>query len=128
MPLRPWFLFRYGQLLMLLKRRARALEVFRSVARLDPTHHQAWSCAAMLLAERGEYVQAIEAFERVCVLTPARAGPHFNVAFLLQRAGRHRVASPRFERALQADPGLERARRGLEISQTHLEKRQHWKA
>jgi len=82
----------------------------------------------MLLAERGEYAQAIEAFERVCVLTPARAGPHFNVAFLLQRAGRHSEAIPRFERALQADPGLERARRGLEISQTHLEKRQHWKA
>jgi len=123
MPLRPWFLFRYGQLLMLLKRRARALEVFRSVARDDPSHHQAWSCAAMLLAERGEYAQAIDAFERVCTLTPARAAPHFNVAFLLQRTGRHGEAIARFERALQADPGLERARRGLAVSLTQLEQK-----
>jgi tetratricopeptide (TPR) repeat protein len=122
MPLRPWFLFRYGQLLMLLKRRARALEVFRSVARDHPGHHQAWSCAAMLLAERGEYAQAIEAFERVCALTPAQAAPHFNVAFLLQRTGRHGEAIRRFERALEADPGLERARRGLAASRAHLEK------
>ena len=82
----------------------------------------------MLLAERGEYVQAIDAFERVCRLIPAQAAPHFNVGFLLQRTGRHGEAIARFERALQADPGLERARRGLEISQTHLEQRQPWKA
>jgi len=122
MPLRPWFLFRYGQLLMLLKRRARALEVFRSVARDDPGHHQALSCAAMLHAERGEYAQAIEAFERVCLLTPDAAAPHFNIAFLLQRTGRHDEAIRRFERALEADPSLERARRGLAVSCAHLEK------
>jgi len=128
MPLRPWFLFRYGQLLMLLKRRARALEVFRSVARDDPSHHQAWSCAAMLLAEREEYAQAIDAFERVCALAPADAAPHFNVAFLLQRVGRHADAIPRFERALEADPSLERARHGLAISRAHLEKGPAWRA
>ena len=76
----------------------------------------------MLLAERGEYAQAIDAFERVCSLTPARAAPHFNVAFLPQRTGRHGEAIARFERALEADPGLERARRGLSVSLTHLEK------
>lgn len=128
MPLRPWFLFRYGQLLMLLKRRARALEVFRSVARDHPRHGQAWSCAAMLLAEREEYAQAIEAFERVCALTPAAAAPHFNIAFLLQRLGRHADAIPRFEHALQVDPGLERAQRGLALSRAHLEKAPSWKA
>jgi tetratricopeptide (TPR) repeat protein len=128
MPLRPWFLFRYGQLLMLLKRRARALEVFRSVARDDPSHRQAWSCAAMLLAERQEYAQAIEAFEHVCSLAPADAAPHFNVAFLLQRVGRHADAIPRFERALAADPSLERARRGLATSRAHLEKGRAWSA
>lgn len=123
MPLRPWFVFRYGQLLMMLKRRARALEVFRSVARNDPSHQQAWSCAAMLLAERGEYAQAIEAFERVCLLAPAQAAAHFNIAFLLQRCGRHREAIPRFERALELEPGLERARRGLAVSVAHLEQK-----
>ena len=82
----------------------------------------------MLLAEREEYAQAIEAFEHVCALTPADAAPHFNVAFLLQRVGRHADAIPRFERALEADPSLERARHGLAISRAHLEKGPAWRA
>ena len=82
----------------------------------------------MLLAEREEYAQAIEAFEQVCALTPADAAPHFNVAFLLQRVGRHADAIARFERALEADPSLERARRGLAISRAHLEKGPAWRA
>ena len=72
--------------------------------------------------------QAIEAFERVCALAPADAAPHFNVAFLLQRVGRHADAIPRFERALEADPSLERARHGLAISRAHLEKGPAWRA
>ena len=50
-PLRPSLLFWYGQLLMLFKRHTRALEVFRTVARENPRHPQAWTCVAFLLAE-----------------------------------------------------------------------------
>jgi tetratricopeptide (TPR) repeat protein len=108
--------FRYGQFLMLLKRRARALEVFRALAHAHPDHRRAWSSIGFLLAERGELEPAIEAFEHAAALSPADAASHFNVAFLLQRLGRHDEAIPRFERALQTDPALERARRGLELS------------
>ena len=59
----PALRFRYGQFLMFLKRRAHALEVFRSVARAAP----AWSCIGFLLAERGELQPAIEAFERAAL-------------------------------------------------------------
>jgi tetratricopeptide (TPR) repeat protein len=113
MPLRPSFLFRYGQLLMLLKRRARALEVFRAVARHDPRHAEAWSCAAFLLAQREDYAPAIDAFERACAPQPDEAAAHFNVAFLLQRIGRHAEAIPRFQRALEPDPQVDRAWYGL---------------
>ena len=110
----------YGKLFMLLKRRARALEVFSAVTRADPCHGRAWSSVGFLLAERGELESAIEAFERAHALDPSDAATHFNVAFLLQRLGRHAEALPRFERALEADPGLERARRGLERSAAAL--------
>jgi len=117
----PSLRFRYGQFLMLVKRRARALEVFRAVTRTAPNHRRAWNALGILLAERRELESAVEAFEHALALDPSDAASHFNVGFLLQRLGRHGEAIPRFERALQADPGLERARRGLELSRAALE-------
>ena len=115
----PALRFRYGQFLMFLKRRAHALEVFRAVARAAPDHRRAWSCIGFLLAERGELQPAIEAFERAAALG-ADAASHFNVAYLLQRLGHHDEAIARFERALETDPALERARHGLERSRAAL--------
>jgi tetratricopeptide (TPR) repeat protein len=116
MALRPSLLFRYGQLLMLLKRRGGALQAFRAATRADPRHRRAWSAVGILLAAREEFPPAIEAFEHALALDPDDAAAHFNVAFLLQRLGRDDEAIPRFERALAADPALERARQGLERS------------
>ena len=116
MALHPSLLFRYGQLLMLLKRQARALAAFRAVTRADPRHGRAWSCTGILLAAREEFEPAIHAFEHAAALSPAEAAAHFNLAFLLQRAGRHGEAIARFERALEIDPRLERARQGRERS------------
>src|ERR687897_902361 len=106
MALHPSLLFRYGQLLMLLKRQA--LAAFRAVTRADPRHGRAWSCIGILLAAREEFEPAIHAFEQAAALSPAEAAAHFNLAFLLQRAGRHGEAIARFERALEIDPRLER--------------------
>jgi tetratricopeptide (TPR) repeat protein len=116
MALHPSLLFRYGQLLMLLKRQARALAAFRAVTRAEPRHRRAWSCIGILLAAREEFEPAIDAFEHAVALAPADAAAHFNLAFLLQRAGRHGEAIARFERALEIDPRLERARHGRERS------------
>src|SRR6185503_16460362 len=102
-PMAP-LLFWYGQVLTLFKRHRRALEVFRTVARENPRHPQAWSCIGFLLAEREELQSAIEAFERALALNPADAASHFNVGFVLQRIGRHAEAIVRFEHALAANP------------------------
>ena len=120
MPLRPSFLFRYGQVLMLLKRRARALEVFQSVTHDDPRHRQAWNCVGILLAQREAYPQAIDAFRHALALDPADAAAHFNVAFMLQRVGRHADAVPVFERALELDARIDRAWYGLGLSLAKL--------
>lgn len=116
MALHPSLLFRYGQLLMLLKRPAPALAAFRAVTRADPRHGRAWSCIGILLAAREEFEPAIDAFEHAAALSPAQAAAHFNLAFVLQRAGRHGEAIARFESALEIDPRLERARQGRERS------------
>jgi Flp pilus assembly protein TadD len=77
---------------------------------------------ARALAARGECDAAIAAFERALALEPQDARSHFNVAYLLQRLGRHEAASARFERALALDPGIDRARKGLDASRAALEK------
>jgi superkiller protein 3 len=119
-PLRPSLLFWYGQFLMLFKRHARALELFRAVARANPRHHQAWSCIGFLLAEREDFPGAIEAFERAIDLEPGDAAAHFNVGFILQRIGRHPEAIARFERAIEANRHVDRAWYGLGLSLAHL--------
>ena len=116
MALRPTILFWYGRYLTRRKRPARALEVFRAVTQADPRHHRAWSSIGFLLAARQELEPALDAFEQALALDPADPASNFNVAFLLQRMGRHDEAVRGFERALEGDPGLERARRGLELS------------
>jgi tetratricopeptide (TPR) repeat protein len=116
--MRPSLRFRFGQLLMLLKQRSRALDAFRKAARATPDHPQAWSCIGFLLAERADLAGAIDAFARALELEPGSAAAHFNLGFLLQRAGRHDEARARFARALEIDPKLERARLGLARSQS----------
>jgi len=118
--LRPSMLFWYGRFLTLFKRHSRALEMFRAATRENPRHRQAWSCVGFLLAERGQFEPAIEAFERALAVDASDAASHFNVAFLLQRVGRHEQAIARFERAIELDPKLDRARHGVELSLARL--------
>ena len=117
MALHPSLLFRYGQLLMLLKRPAPALAAFRAVTRADPRHGRAWSCIGILLAAR-EAFEPADRRVRACARRFRRPRrPRTSTSrFLLQRAGRHGEAIARFERALEIDPRLERARQGRERS------------
>ena len=118
--LRPLLLFWYGQLLSVFKRNAHALQVFREVARGNPGHQQAWSCIGFLLAEREQLEDAAAAFERALALVPHDALSHFNIAYVLQRLGRHEEALARFERTIEVDPKTDRAWYGLGLSLAKL--------
>ena len=62
----------------------------------------------------------VSAYERAITLNPDDAASHFNVAFILQRIGRHEAALPRFERAIEIDAKVDRAWYGLGLSLAHL--------
>ena len=61
----PSLLFWYGQLLSVFKQNARALQVFREVARANPRHQQAWSCIGFMLAERERVALNLQERERL---------------------------------------------------------------
>ncbi len=110
-------LFRCGRLLTAFKLKGLALRIFRGVARREPGDRDAWNGIAFILAERRQFVEALEAFEHALALDPADAAAQFNAAFMLQRLGRDAEAIEGFRRALALDPGLERARAAMERSE-----------
>jgi tetratricopeptide (TPR) repeat protein len=95
--LRPSLLFWYGQVLTLLKRHSRALEVFRTVARENPRHQQAWSCIGFLLAEREELQSAIDAFERALAANAGVDRAWYGLGLSLAQLGRLEEAAGKFE-------------------------------
>ncbi|MBK8063866.1 MAG: tetratricopeptide repeat protein [Betaproteobacteria bacterium] len=113
--LRPMILFWFGQLLAYMRRSDRALALFREVAAQNPSHQQAWSSIGFLLAEKGELEPALQAFEKALALDPGDA-PARNIAFVLQRLGRHEDAIEGFKRTLEADDKVDRAWYGIGLS------------
>lgn len=118
--LRTTLLFGYGRVLTRLKRRRRALEIFRSVTHAAPRHAGAWRCAGFLRAAEARYDEALADFERAAALEPRDAPTCFNVAFMLQRLGRHDAALARLAEALALDPAMDRGWFALGLSRLAL--------
>jgi tetratricopeptide (TPR) repeat protein len=118
--LRTALTFHYGRLLTILGRNERALEVYLAMARENPAHQGAWRCAGFLFAEQKRFDCAIDAFERALALDPKDAPTCFNLAFILQSAGRHAEAIERFQRAIDLERNLDRAWYGMGLSLAQL--------
>jgi tetratricopeptide (TPR) repeat protein len=119
-PLRAKLLFGYGRFLSFFKRPEKALAVFQAVTREAPGHRKAWSCVGFLLAGRDQLPAAIEAFRHALALNDKDGPAHFNVAFILQRTGRHDEAIEEFQRTIDTDPSIDRAWYGLGLSLAKL--------
>lgn len=97
-----------------------ALRVFGQVVHENPAREEAWSTLGYLRAQRGEFSEAVPAFEKALALKPGDAALSFNAAFAMQRAGDHERAMALMQRAVELDPALDRGWYGLGISLAHV--------
>ena len=118
--LRGWILFFRAQTLLFVGLNERALRAYRQVVREEPAHHEAWSILGFLHAQRGEFSEAVPAFEKALALNSDDASLAFNAAFTMQRAGDHERAMALLRRAIALDSKLDRAWYGLGISLAHV--------
>ena len=107
--------------LLVLGRRKAADDVFTSMLAIWPDDAYALASRAHV---RAELQMRDEALVDALALTrahPTRSAAHwFNLAFMLDEAGRHAEAEPAFRRALELDAKLDRAWYGLGLTLIHL--------
>lgn len=103
-----------GMFWLLLGRQESACETFGEMVARWPTDPYALSSRAHVLAQLGRRDAAIVDAQALVRAHPQRSGGDwFNLAFLLEDAGRLDEAEPAFRRALELDPKLDRAWYGL---------------
>jgi tetratricopeptide (TPR) repeat protein len=99
---------------LLFNRQDAACAVFGEMLRRWPDDAYALASRAHVHAQCGRLDAAIADARRLTAAHPARsAADWFNLAFVLEAAGRNDEAEPAFRRALALDPKLDRAWYGL---------------
>jgi tetratricopeptide (TPR) repeat protein len=94
-----------------------ALERYHVAAELDRNYLEAWTQIGCLLAELGQFVQAIDAFSIAIDIHPDYPDAHLHKAESLHQAGRTAEAVPHWQKYLEFDqtgPWAESARQRLE--------------
>jgi tetratricopeptide (TPR) repeat protein len=118
-----WRLKLVAIVLLVLARRAAALTVFSTMLVRWPGDAYALSSRAHLHAQLGQAEAALADAQALTRAHPQRsAADWFNLAFLLDDAGRCAEAEPAFRQALALDPKLDRAWYGLGLSLIRLQR------
>jgi tetratricopeptide (TPR) repeat protein len=109
--------------LLVLGRREAALVVFSAMLSRWPDDAYALASRAHLHAQLGKREQALTDAHALTRAHPKRsAADWFNLAYLLDEAGRHAEAEPAFRRAVEIDPKLDRAWYGLGLLLIRLQR------
>jgi len=103
-----------GMALAELKRYDDAVVQYKKALELDPNHAVAYYNLGIAYFKKNDSEKAIEQFREVLRIYPDDAEMHCNVGVLLGRMGRIEDAAAEFREALRLNPGLLRARQGLE--------------
>ncbi len=106
---------------LVLGRRSAAEAVFDAMLRRWPGDAYALSSRAHVRMQRGAEDAAIDDARALVAAHPGRsAADWFNLAFMLEHAGRLEEAEPAFRRAVALDPKLDRAWYGLGLTLIRL--------
>jgi tetratricopeptide (TPR) repeat protein len=104
-------------------RQAQALSIFDEMLRRWPRDAYTLSSRSHVRAERGQRQAAIADMQALVAAQPDGNAAHwFNLAYLLEDAGRFEEAEPNFRRALALDPKLDRAWYGLGLTLIRLQR------
>lgn len=82
---------------------AKAMETYRRALALDDSLHNAWNNLGLLLMNKGEYADAVSAFQVAGDLMPADPRPVYNIGLAYQRNGWGEEAYRHFAMALERD-------------------------
>jgi tetratricopeptide (TPR) repeat protein len=106
---------------LLIGRRAQALVIFDEMLRRWPQDAYALASRSHVQAQLGRREDAIADLQALVDAQPDHSAAHwFNLAYLLEDAGRFEEAEPAFRRALALDPKLDRAWYGLGLTLIRL--------
>jgi arylsulfatase A-like enzyme/predicted negative regulator of RcsB-dependent stress response len=97
------------------KRFGAAAEILRQVVQENPYNESAGSRLAAFLIADGKTGEALPILLKLEQSGAPRADDALNLGYCLQAAGRDAEAVPRFERALELDPGSAQARSNLVV-------------
>jgi tetratricopeptide (TPR) repeat protein len=112
-----------AMVLLVFGRDAAAERVFDAMLARWPGDAYALASRAHLRAKRGARAEAIADAQALVAAHPQRsAADWFNLAFLLEEAGRFEEAEPAFRRAVALDPKLDRAWYGLGLVLIRLQR------
>ncbi len=99
---------------LVIGRSAPAMALFETMLRRWPSDAYALASRSHLRNQQGQRGPAIEDLQRLVAAQPEAGSAHwFNLAFLLEEAGRLEEAEAGFRRALALDPKADRAWYGL---------------
>jgi len=104
-----------GNLLFRDNRLPEAREEFRVALELDPGRFDARNNLANTLAASEQFAEAIRQYDIIKKSGHANADTWFNLGYTLERAGDTAQAEECYRQALELAPGMERARRNLEL-------------
>jgi tetratricopeptide (TPR) repeat protein len=93
-------------------KRDEAIDLYRRALSYSRDMHGAWNNLGVLLAERGQYLEAREAFQTAADLAPADPRPVANIGDLFTNRGYFAQAMEHYELALERDPQYLPALRG----------------
>jgi tetratricopeptide (TPR) repeat protein len=122
-PLGYWRLKLQAMTLLVFARSASAERTFDTMLSHWPGDAYALASRAHVRAERGARELAIADAQALVARHPQRsAADWFNLAYLLEDAGRYDEAIPAFRRAVELDPKLDRAWYGLGLTLIRLKR------
>jgi tetratricopeptide (TPR) repeat protein len=107
---------RIGEALQALNRRAAAAERFETATRVDPSAASPWLHLAAVRDQQGRADDAIRAYQQYVRLVPDDARALTWLGLLYGNVGRFSDAAAAFTAALEIDPNLADAKRGLAMA------------
>lgn len=81
-----------------------AITTYRRALALDGSTHNAWNNLGILYMDKGNYADAVGAFQVAADLIPGDPRPLYNIGIAYQRNGWGEEAFRNFSRALERDP------------------------
>ena len=111
-----------GVALLVIGRKAQALQVFDEMARQWPDDVYVLASRANLLTEAGDAPKALQDSRRLVSLRHDHGGTWFNHGYMLESASRWDEAESAFRRATELGPELDRAWYGLGLVLIRLQR------